>query len=300
MHIRFVVNPVAGRRTSVPYVKTVMEHMQERGVQASIYVTRFAGDGRDHVQGLDEEIDRVVVCGGDGTLAEVVNGLGPRRLPVGVIPMGTANLVARETRMPMARDPQGTAQALSAAAPWRVDLLETTTSLGKRLSLATVGVGMDGSIVHALEDVRNTPGTGGYTRWIPPIVETLANFPRPRLRVHVDERRTYAAVGCVIQNTRNYGGLFQLSPTSAMDSGSLDVMLMRVVARRDLVRIMAGGLLRRLPRYRDLEFVTGDRIRIETQDPAPVQCDGDAAGFADVDVRRLPDALDLLRAPPRD
>lgn len=299
MHLRFVVNPVAGRRTSVPYVRKVMEHLGERGLQSSIYVTRFAGDGRDHAQALDEGVDRVVVAGGDGTLAEVVNGLGPLRCPVGVIPMGTANLVARETRMPTATDPRETANALAGAARWRVDMMRTRNADGERYSLATVGVGADASVVHALEDVRNAPGMGGYARWAKPITDTLIGYRPLHLRVHIDERRTYAAAACIVQNTRNYGGMFRLSPAAAMDSGTLDVMLMRIVAPRDLIRVMAGALLRCLPRYHDMKFVRGDRVRIESRERAPVQADGDAAGFSDIDIQRLPAALDLLRAPPR-
>ena len=298
MRVHFIVNPVAGRRTSVPYVQEVMARVETQGIACSMAVTRFAGDGEDHARSLDGDVDRVVVAGGDGTLAEVVNGLGPERCPVGVIPMGTANLVARETRMPAARDVDATARALLASRPWTVDLMQTTSARGTRYSLATVGAGLDGTVVHALEDVRNAPGMGGYARWLAPITDTLRRFPRPTLTIHVDERRTFAAMGCIVQNTRNYGGLFELSPTAAMDSGVLDVMLLRIRARRDLLRLLVGGATRRLTRYHDLRFARGDKIRIECPDRAPVQADGDSAGHTDVTIKRRARALELLRAPP--
>lgn len=297
MLFHFVVNPVAGRRTSVPYVQQVTEHLEARGLRTRLYVTRFAGDAKDHVQALDDAVDRLVVVGGDGTLAEVLNGLRPLQVPVGVIPMGTANLVARETRMPRAEDAEATAKALAAAAPWRVDTMRVQGPEGEHVSVATVGVGLDGAIVHAVDDVRQLPGSGGYLRWLAPIADVVRRFPRPPLRIHVDERRTYAGVGCVIQNTRNYGGLFQLSPKARMDSGTLDVMVMKIRARRDILRMLAGGMLKRMHRYRDLCFVRGDRIRIESATRAPVQADGDAAGFTNLSVERLPATLDLLRAP---
>ena len=300
MRYHFVVNPVAGRRTAVPLVEEISAALRAAGQDVSCHVTAQAGEATEHIASLSEDhCDRLVVVGGDGTLHEVVNGIGaPLPWPVGIVPMGTANLVGRELHMPLNRRAGQLALRLLGSAPWPVDLIRVTRAGGEQeYAVANVGVGLDAEIVQAIAGVRaGAAGSGSYASWIRPILQTVSAFRFPRLRVTVDGMRTYAAAACVVQNANNYGGLLRLSPDAALDSGKLDVTLIRARTKRDLLRILAGALTRRVPTFNDVKIVRAERVDLRCSRPVHLQADGDPAGMTDATIEIVPKAMRLLRA----
>ncbi len=300
MRYHFVVNPAAGRRTAVPLADEISAGLRAAGVETTRYVTTSAGDAKAHVAGLAADAcDRLVGVGGDGTLHELINGRGEGTpWPVGIVPMGTANLVGRELRMPLSRRADRITERLLASAPWDVDLLRVTQSDGTvEHALANVGAGLDAEIVHAISDVRSgSSGSGGYTRWLGPIWGAVSTFRFPAMRVTIDGQRTFAAAACIVQNAHNYGGVFRLSPRAALDSGKLDVTLIRARTKRDLMRVLAGALTRRIETFNDVKIVRGEHVRMRCSRRVRLQADGDPAGRTDAEIRVLPGAVQLLRA----
>jgi len=299
MHYHFVINPVAGRRSPVDLVRAIAEILRAEGHEVSSHVTTGAGCAGRHVAGLDDgEVDRLVAVGGDGTLRELINGRDPLPWPVGSIPMGTANLVGRELRMPLDHHAGHLAAALLRAEPWRVDTIAIARDDGPdELALANVGAGLDGELVHTIAELRRADdGGGGYGRWVRPMWNNLVNFDFPQLNVTVDGQRTYAAGAVVVQNAYNYGGIFELSPRAALDSGTLDIMLIRARTNRDLFRILFSSWVRRIEQQKDVQFVRGRTVRIEAGRGVRLQADGDPAGRTDVELALRPQSLTLLRA----
>lgn len=300
MRYHFIVNPIAGRTNALALMGAVADRLSAQGAACTHYVTEGAGDAATHVATLDADMfDRLVVVGGDGTLREVVNGRPPPiPWPVGVVPCGTANLAGRELRMPLGSSAARIARSLHVAQPWRVDLLTVSRNGAPAdLAVSTIGAGLDAEIVHRAADARAVlAGVGGYLRWVRPMWDTLRTFHFPRLRVTVDGHRTYAAGACVVQNARSYGGPFELSPEAGLDSGRLDVFLIRTRTHRDLFRILFGAWLKRAHRFRDVKVVQGTQVRLAADRTVPLQADGDPAGRTEVRIGLLPRALTLLRA----
>ncbi len=298
MRFHFIVNPVAGRGRALSVLDTVTEALRAQGVESTRFVTTQAGDARAHAAELaPDACDRLIVVGGDGTLREVVNGRdGPPPWPIGIMPFGTANLIGRELRMPLNPTSGRIAGRLKAAANWPVDVLRVRARDHEELAMGVVGAGLDAELVKAVSTLRAETSGGGYGRWLRPLWDVFRTFRFPKLRVTVDGRKTYAASACTVQNAHNYGGLFVLSPDAALDSGMLDVFLIRRGTHRDLFRIMAGAFLRRAHKHSDVKIVRGTHVRICADRPVPVQADGDPAGETDIEVELLPKAATLLRA----
>ena len=300
MRLHFVVNPVAGRGRALALADAVGKGLEAAGNQVSRHVTSGPGDGAAHVATLaPDALDRLVVVGGDGTLREVINGRPmPLPWPLGVVPMGTANIVGREVQMPLDRKAKHLIQRLSTATPWDVDLIRVRHAAGREaLAVANVGAGLSGEVVRTLAALRAGPNShGSYHRWVAPIWNAIMDFEFPQLRVTIDGRRTYAATACMVQNAHNFGGLFELSPQAALDSGHLEVMLIRTRCRRDLIRIVFGAIMHRVPRFHDVKFVRGQHVKLEAATAIPMQADGDPAGRTNAELELLPQALTLLRA----
>lgn len=300
MKYHFVVNPAAGRRTALPLVEEISAGLRAAGAETSSHVTTQAGGAADHVGSLaEEDCDRLVVVGGDGTLHEVVNGSrGLPRWPVGIVPMGTANLVGRELGMPLGRRADAVTRGLLASSPWEVDLIRVTRAGGRvEHAVANVGAGLDAEIVNTIAELRSgASGSGGYMQWIPSIWATVQRFRFPRLSVTIDGRRTFAAAACIVQNAHNYGGLFRLSPDAALDSGKLDVALIRARTKRDLLRVVMGALARRVQRFNDVKIVRAEHVLLRCPRTVHLQADGDPAGTTDAAIAVVPKAMRLLRA----
>src|SRR5262245_4316712 len=94
-----VANPISGRGRGARIATELVSAFERRGVAAQLLLTRARGDAQGllHAAG---PADLVVAIGGDGTLSEVLQGLPERATPVGVLPSGTANVLAQALRLP--------------------------------------------------------------------------------------------------------------------------------------------------------------------------------------------------------
>src|SRR5262245_64443775 len=127
MRVHIIANPTAGRGRTPRLVAALDAALRARGATVTTYLTAGTGDATTHARTLDPaSIDRLAVVGGDGTLHEVVNGKPvPLPWPVAVVPVGTANLVARDVGMPLAPKAEAHARVILEGEPWTVDLLDT-------------------------------------------------------------------------------------------------------------------------------------------------------------------------------
>lgn len=294
MRIHVVANPTAGRGRARALARDVGAALAARGAAVAVHLTTAPGDARAYVASLSPTSgDRVVAVGGDGTLHEIVNAFpAPFPFAVAVVPLGTANLVARDARVPLAGDVETHARIALEGLPWRVDLLETDAGR----SLANVGVGLDAEVVRAVARARRG-GVGGYARWLGPIAKTFLDYVPPALEVTVDGGRVVRGGAAVVQNTHNYGGLFTLASDARMDDGRLEVTILRRASRRGFFLMLLRAYAGRLDRDRSVEILAGTSVEIRASAPVAVQTDGDPSGTTPARVRVLPGALTLLRPP---
>ena len=293
MRVHVVANPTAGRGRVPGLVAVISSRLTAAGATVSLHMTTGPGDATAHVAGLAPvAADRLVVVGGDGTLHEVVNALPPPLpWPVVVVPVGTANLVAREAGMPLSADPDRVAASILGGRLFAADLLST----GDRgYGVANVGAGLDAEVVHAVAAARRGR-LGGYARWVMPIARTIVGYRQPSLEVIVEGKALARGGSVVVQNTHNYGGLLTLSPWARMDDGRLDVVVMRRATRRDHFRMLLGAFLARLAHDRGIAFAKGTRVEIRPDSPVAVQMDGDPAGTTPITIRLVRAALTLVR-----
>ena len=294
MRIHLVANPTAGRGRARGLVARLVDEIVRRGSTATVHWTSGPGDAGSHVAGLEASaFDRLVSVGGDGTLHEIVNGRpAPLPWPVALVPLGTANLVARDAGIPLRGNVAALARAILDGTPWRVDLLETD----RGLALANAGVGLDAEVVRAVAEARRG-GVGGYLRWIRPIAATFVRYVPPALEVVVDGRAHARGGGVVVQNSFCYGGLFTLDRGARMDDGRLEVTVLRQANRRNYFLMLLRAFTGRLDRDHGVTMLSGTHVEVRSAGGAAVQLDGDPAGRTPVWVRIRPGALTLVRPP---
>lgn len=242
-------------------------------------MTTGAGDATSRARDAGEEPwDGVVAVGGDGTVNEVLNGMPDPSRPLGVLPVGTANVLALELSLP--REVDAAADVICAGA---LHPLAIGVAAGRRF-LLFVGVGVDGAIVERVSAVRT--GTLGKHKWLGPLLHTVWRWPQHRLRVTFEDGASIDdASSVLVARVRQFGGIVTL-PDADRDSGELHVLVFRMRSRLGWLYHGLRATLGTLRPGRHLTIRRARRLRIDGV--APVQIDGDYLGDSPVEVHLLP------------
>jgi YegS/Rv2252/BmrU family lipid kinase len=256
-------------------------HLDAIGRQAALKQTRSAGDARTlAAEAVREGFDTLVAAGGDGTLNEVLNGIGDEpegfeRARLGVIPLGTVNVFARELRLPTKLEAAW--QIILRGREARLDLpyAEAGEPPGRRRWFAQLaGAGLDARAIE-LVDWRLKKKTG-------PLAYVYAG-----LKALCEKKPTIVASNgssshegelVLVGNGRLYGGNFATFAEARMDDGRLDVCVFPRVNLWTLLRC-AGPLLLagRLPEGAVRRF-QAETFTLTGPGKASFELDGEHAG----------------------
>ncbi len=287
----FIINPISGQGASLRAADVAERLLRAAGVSVVRHVTTSAGEGRAIASRLDPSSSLVVAVGGDGTLNEVVTGL-TANIPVGLVPVGTANVVARDLRIPLAA--RRAAELILSGDARPIDV----GRINDRRFLAMLGVGFDGAIVHAIAEARRGPIS--KLTYVRPSLRALSRYRSTPLALTVDGVRVDGPVfGAIIANTRNYGGFFAAVPQARIDDGLLHWVAYRRPGKFALLQSFIAAATRREMGATHAVYGSGRVIRIESQDqgPVPMQADGDDYGFLPATITILPAAARVIRPP---
>lgn len=238
---------------------------------------------------LGDGFDLVVAAGGDGTVSAVSDGLVGSSIPLGIIPTGTGNLIARELNIP---DDAEAAVALIAGAPGsrKIDAMR----IGKRAFVLNASVGISASIVSGT--TRGSKSRFGGIAYVgTALIKVFSSVPR-HLVVEVDGKaHDYRSIEMAIMNCGLLGRLFYpRGPEIRIDDGSLDVWIVSITRIWDYPRYLVGVVSGWIVNP-EAHFIRAEKtVSIRSNVPLPVQADGDIIGTTPIVVEVLPGALTVL------
>ena len=283
--ILVIHNPTAGRLRR-EFLEAVLSHLRGGGIEVVARATQHAGHGEVLArEGASEPFDMIVAAGGDGTINEVLNGLAGRTVLLGIIPVGTANVLTAELGFPDAA--KGLADMLRRGRTCRI----YPGIVGGRRFATVAGVGFD---AHVVENIRL-----GLKRWIGKgayvwqfIVEMFRY--RPQLYRFEIDGRSYEAAGAVISNARFYAGRYICTPDARLSDPCFHVCLFGTASRLAIFRYGLALLDGRIPRLRDVRIVPGTFMRVVGEQDAPVQADGDIVARLPVEIVTDTDGIEVV------
>ena len=289
--VLILYNPTSGRGAGREAMTALTRALDARHIPHEVVATEGPGHGARAAGARSvEDCRAVVVIGGDGTLLDVMNGPVAPGLPVGLLPLGTANVLA--CSLGLSRDPERLAEAIRGGRVRRLDLLECN---GHRF-VSVAGVGFDAYVVAALD--RERQGTlASKASYSGPIVRALGRYRFPALRVRVDGRTVGRPAGFVIVgNVWNYGGLLRLAPRARPDDGLMDVCIFHGRGRASLLRYLSAAPFGMHLAFSDVRYLRCKDLVVDgpSGEDVPVQLDGDPGGSAPARFRVLPGAATLL------
>lgn len=284
-----VFNPVAGRRRA-SLLWRVLDVLVANGVRLDLAETHCPG----HAEALAREAvangeTMVVAAGGDGTIAEVANGLMGSTARLGVIPLGTANVLAHELALPFA--PRAVAAALAFK---RTKLLWpglANGAGGTRLFVQMLGVGFDAHVVHTLPvGLKRVFGKGAY---VLQSLHALLHYDFAPIRLRLDGVETSAA-SVIVSKGVLYGGTYRLAADAVPGEPGFSVVLFDHSGPAAALLYGAALPLNLLGRAPGVRHVRAARIDFIGNARAPAQADGDAAGTVPLNVVDAPGPIAVV------
>jgi YegS/Rv2252/BmrU family lipid kinase len=294
-----ILNPTAGRRRH-GLVKAVVKHVRSAGWTVDIVETAAAGDARRIAATCDAHRYGVIaVAGGDGTINEVVNGLAGRSdetPPVGIVPLGTANVLAHELGLGFSA--AAIARTMMSGRELLMQPGEADAGGGTRCFSLMAGAGFDAKVVAGVSTrLKRRWGRAAYV-WRS-LVEARKYRP-VRYRVEIDGI-AHEASSVIVTRSRHYAGPYIVAPDAMLGDPLLHVCLFERWGRSHTIRYGIALLLGRLPRTFGYRVVTGCTVKVSVLSDAgehrvqPVQIDGDNALTLPVSIGLSAGAVRLLQ-----
>jgi diacylglycerol kinase (ATP) len=283
-----IFNPKAGARRRRRF-EAVLAELRRLGCELTIRETGRRGDAEQLAASADPtRYDALVVAGGDGTINEAVNGLSAD-LPLAIVPLGTANVLAAE--IGLAIDPRSVARTIAFGSPRPISV---GMANGRRFILMA-GTGFDAHVVRTVDlALKRWLGKGAYAL---SILRQLLAFDFPEYVVRIDGQ-TWRAASVLVANAHYYGGRFVCAPAADLSTPTLEVCLFERRGRLCAIGYALAMFTGRLPRLRSYRIVSADKVQISGGEGEPVQGDGDIITHLDATIEVVPQAISLLYPSP--
>jgi diacylglycerol kinase (ATP) len=227
-HLTYIVH---GARAERPDLRQMVSWVRDRGHAVDVRVTWDAGDGIAlAADAADKGTDVVIACGGDGTLNEVVNGLDGRDVPLGVIPLGTANDFASQTGIPEDAD-----HAMDLILRRKAVRIDTASMNGRRfLNVSTGGIGAEAT---AETPVESKAQLGPLAYAITALRKWAGNQSRHASFISAGFGLDVEFLAYAVGSARVTGGGNLMTPDASVTDGLLDLCVIEAMTRRDFARL---------------------------------------------------------------
>ena len=287
-----IVNPAS--RGGARLKDAARDAIRAEGITCDMMVTEAVGHGAALARRHAADYDAVFTLGGDGTAVEVIGALADTGTPVGVLPGGTGNLIARTLGVPVSL--RSAVASLVRGDSARIDLGRVN---GDRRFAFSAGVGIDARMIEgAPAHLKRRLGVVAYMLSAGRAIIRREDF---LVRATVDgvlhERRASAVM--VVNFGAVLNDLIRLGPGIRSDDGLLDLCVFSPGTLLDSVRVMWRLLRKDFRSDACVLYVPGRTFRVETVPPRAAQADGELIGLTPLDISVAPLAA-LMLIPKRD
>jgi YegS/Rv2252/BmrU family lipid kinase len=285
-----LVNPSAGRGRASELLPQVEEELRRRKLAYRVVLTEGLEHGRAEAVAAADAGEIPVVMSGDGLIGQIGGALADSEVPMGILPGGRGNDLARVLGIP--REILG---AVGVIAEGHVRPIDVGELDGRRfLGIASCGFDSDANRI-----ANETKWVKGNLVYLYAALRALYAWKPATFTLHVDgSRKQVTGYTVAAANSKAYGGGMYAAPDAELDDGLLDVGATGNVGKlrflRGLAKIFDGE-------HRELLEVQtwhGSEVRIEADRPFAVYADGDHIADLPVTVRLLPRALRVIAPEP--
>lgn len=302
-------NPLSGRRKKyrLQDVGAAAAVLSEAGIEIDVAPTRAASDAAAQVRAaIRDGFDTIVACGGDGTVHDVLQGLAGKDASLGIIPLGTANAMAHDLRLPI--NSVGAARALLDAVPRRVavgriDFRDFNNLPSFRYFTVAAGVGVDAHLFYKLNRlIKDRMGmTAYYTKaWHLWWTHRMRYFEAEYSSNGGGWQKEARLSEMLAVRINFFGGVLrELAPGASLARNDLRLVLCRTGNRAHYLAYVFQGLLGMSRSVTGIDLAYADQVACrsvagEKPENIYVEADGELLGRLPITLSIVPDALTVL------
>lgn len=285
MKAMLIHNPRAGQRDRAANMAWVESRLRGAGWELHVCACESLDRTEEAArQAVASGFETLVVAGGDGSLNAAIQSLAHQSAALGVLPVGTANVWAREMGIPL--NIRAATEVMLGGQVARVDLGRAN----HRYFLFVASVGFDAGVTREVTPwAKRRLGMAAYI--FAGMAEAFKLRGTEAVIITDNKMHRQRLLMLVANNIRLYGGLIQMTPEAMADDGLLDLCVFRGHGTLAVARHVANVLLRRHTRDPEADCLLISRVSVDARKPLPVQLDGDYFGTTPVTIRAVPGAL---------
>jgi diacylglycerol kinase (ATP) len=263
-----VINPVAKSGKSKKALPKIKRFFEKRNLKLDVLETKCKGDAINLAKSASKNHDVVIAGGGDGTINEVINGIAGSKAVLGIIPMGTANVLSVELNIPT---------DITKACRFMIENEAIDIDIGRingRYFLSWAGVGLDSKLIKDAEEVPLLKTIFGQLSYYISALRTLITYSPTKTSIKVDGK-DYVGYFVLIGNISYYAGKYKVLPKARVNDGKLDILIYK---NKNLIHnfkySIAMGIGQHV-NFEDIEYLQGEKITIDSYDEALVHADAE-------------------------
>jgi YegS/Rv2252/BmrU family lipid kinase len=287
-----VLNPVGGHSNPDEVRQIVQETFGAADRQYSIYETTPDNDATTEAirAALDDGCKLVVAAGGDGTVSMVADVIAGKDAQLGVLPVGTANVLALELGIP--QDVRKAAELLAGEHIERqIDIMR----IGEHSFILQVGIGLDSLMINDTD--RQAKRRFGRLAYIGTLLAKMVGYRSQRFTLLVDgKRRRLRAFQLMVANAGTLGiPPFTWGPHITPSDGQLDLCIVKVRQPRDYLSLLRQIVTGHRQHGPHVEYIrVSEGVTISADEALPVQADGEIIGETPVQIVVVPHGIKIL------
>jgi YegS/Rv2252/BmrU family lipid kinase len=285
--ICFIHNPISGVRKQSRFDELIRQNLDTDKFDFDVRETRSPKDAiRIASDAVNEKFDIVVAVGGDGTVNEVVQGIGRSQVLLGIIPTGSGNGLARHLQIPL--EPE---RALQTINKLNIRTIDLATINGYPFA-SIAGLGFDARVANRYRKVKKR-GFFGYFRVI--FREYFSYRDREFTLIFNNKKITRKAILLSIANSNQFGYNTIIAPTAEPDDGLLDIVIVRKFPLGELPRIIGQLYTGKIDQSAYIESFKTKEIFIQRKQGKRVNIDGEAIKMGrEIFIRIQPAAIRVI------
>jgi diacylglycerol kinase (ATP) len=235
---------------------------------------------------VQEGFEKIIAAGGDGTIHEVVNGLANSTATLGLLPIGTVNVFAMELGLP-SNNLDLCWDIIQGDHTRLVDL----PSANEKYFVQLAGVGLDAQVVK--ETSARLKRNFGPLSYLISAAQVASRRP-PRLFIESEDTSVEEGSFVLVGNGRRYGGPFPFFKQAVIDDGLLDVVIFKQLGYLEIIKYLQDVFFSSEIRLPEVEYFQTRALRVTSEQPVPVELDGELVGNCPVEFQMRERALRVL------
>ena len=287
-NVKVIVNPTAKRGFASRLIPSLHQKLQALNLNYSLCTTRYPEDAVAIAKkACQKKFDVIAAVGGDGTVNEVINGIGFDGPPLCIIPAGTGNDLARSLGIPL-----NPLQAVSLLEHWKISKIDLGQEKDRIFSIIA-GIGFPAEVMQRTNEYRGIfkgPGAIAFN-----VIKTISLLKPQPVELELDDCSLVRFTsGIFILNTPYTGGGMMIAPDAIPDDGYFDIVIINSISKPRLLYLLTQVYSGKHRNHPQVEFHKARKIIIKASETYCKMFDGSIYGTCPLQIELIPKKFKVL------